>query len=1107
MLRSLPSVCSPGRRICACLVLNLIVLAGCQDERKPTTLFRTLHPQQTGIQFENRLNETEDFNIVEYLYFYNGGGVAAGDINNDGFTDLYFTSNQGLNKLYLNKGNFRFEDITERAGVAGNGNWKTGVAMADVNGDGLLDIYVCGVGGYKHFSTRNQLFINKGDLTFEEEASSYGLAFQGLSTQASFFDYDQDGDLDMYLLNHSVHSVRSYGNATERNESDSLAGDRLYRNEADRGLKLFTDVTKASGIYNSRIGYGLGIATCDINMDGRTDIYVSNDFRENDYLYLNTGNGRFKQSIESSMGHSSRFSMGNDIADLNNDLLPDILTVDMMPEEEKSIKASVGEDSYEIYKYKLNAGYYYQVSRNALQLNRGQAHFSDIAWLSGVAATDWSWAPLIADFDNDGHKDIFITNGIVRRPNDLNYLNFISTDSAQRLTDVQLAGKMPEGKVSNRIFRNKGDLAFEDRSKDWGMGPAGCSNGAAYADLDNDGDLDIIINNINQKASILENTLSDSSRHSLRIQLRSGNLNTHAIGAKVITFIDSARSYIEVSPARGYQSSVDYTLNIGLGTANHPDSLWVIWPGGGWQSITQFDGSHTLTLSQRDALPRYDYSALTPRRKLFDSISLHEHPRYRHRENDYVDFNIQGLMPHMLSEEGPRMAVGDVNGDGLNDFYVGGGRQQPGMLYIQSGGGGFNSSNESLFAKYATGEETDALLFDADKDGDNDLAIVYGGNEGIASDSLNPQLFLNDGRGHFKASNGMPSIHCNASCVRSADFDGDGDNDLFIGARSVPLQYGISPPSFILINKGGGVFEDRTSNILSNSAMGMITDAAWNDFNGDHRMDLLVVGEWMAPTLLLQTVKGTLNDQTSSLGLDSLHGWWSALEVADLDGDGDPDFAAGNLGLNSRLKASPKEPVRMYVGDFDGNGSTEQILTYYNQGISYPFVSRDQLVKQIPPLRRKFLRYGNYVNARIGDVLSQQQIDLSEQKWASHFASVWFENQGDKFIRRTLPVELQFAPVFSIRASDVNGDGHVDLLSAGNRFATQPDFGRYDAGYGLVLLGKGGGQFTALSPAESGWWVAGEARDIRILDNQKKRKLYLVSRNDDTIVSFITASK
>jgi hypothetical protein len=1086
----------------------MLALAGCmlmacnRTSPREKTLFETVPVDHSGIDFQNTLTESSDFNIIEYLYFYNGGGVAIGDLNNDGLADIFFTSNQGPNRLFVNKGNFQFIDVTDKAGISKSGNWSTGVTMADVNGDGWLDIYVCGVGGYKKFNSRNQLWINNQNGTFSEQATSFGLDFQGLSTQASFFDYDNDGDLDVYLLNHSVHSVRSYGRTSSRFDVDPMSGDRLYRNELSAGVKRFTDMTGPSGIYSSALGYGLGVATSDIDMDGWTDIYVSNDFRENDYLYLNNHDGTFREVSASSLGHSSRFSMGNDVADINNDAFPDIMTTDMMPSDEQVIKASVGEDSYEIYKYKLSYGFNYQVARNALQLNQGNGTFSDVAWLAGVAATDWSWSPLLVDLDNDGCKDVFVSNGIKRRPNDLDYLNFISNDSAQRLSDEEMYRHMPSGKVGNYAFRNRGDLTFEDNSVSWGLDHPGFSNGAAYGDLNNDGLIDLVVNNINEAALIFRNTLPDSTAKGMQIVLKGYAGNQFGINTKVVGFSAGHKFYYEIGNARGFQSCSDHRINLTTGNGL-ADSLWVIWPDGSYESRLQQELTERVVFDHNQASGKFNYNQLRQPVTLMQPAGVIESPPYQHRENDFVSFNEQGLMPHMVSSEGPPLAVGDVDGDGGEDFFVGGGPGQPGAVYRQVPGGKFQRMKQPVLEADSAWEDTGALLVDVNGDKRLDLIVVAGGDEQVDDALHRPRLYFGDAQGVFGLQqNGFSQLSLNASCVRGADIDGDGDVDLFMGARSVPRKYGVAPLSFVLMNDGKGNFTDVSSSLPSgNQALGLVTDAAWIDFDRNGRLDLLVVGEWMSPRLLLQDMSGQFRDASKQYGLDQWEGWWNSLAVADFDGDGDMDFVAGNLGLNSRLKATAAEPLELWVDDFDNNGSTEQLLTYYNQGISYPFVSRDQLVKQLPGLRKKFLKYEKYTRATVKDVLDEAQRQHALRLTTVTLQSSYFDNRNGHFKVTPLPIEAQIFPIRSWAVDDINKDGRLDLLAVGNQYATQPDFGRYDAGRGLILLGTSEG-LIPVAPVSSGFSPAGDTRSVVAIRTSKSGQIYLVSGTQMQLQAF-----
>ena len=1091
------------------LVWILSSLATCKNKQAENHLFYRVPDSESGVKFENTLTNSEDFNIIEYLYFYNGGGVALGDINNDGLTDIYFSSNQQSNKLYLNKGDFRFQDITNTAGAGGRGNWKTGVTMADVNGDGFLDIFICGVGNYKKFDGANQLLINNGNLTFSDKTEEYGLTFKGFSTHASFFDYDNDGDLDMYLVNHSVHTRRSYGHASLRFQSDSLAGDRLYQNELiPSGKAHYKDVTIQAGILNSQIAYGLGVGISDVNVDGFLDIYVSNDFNENDYLYINQQNGTFKQELEKSVPHTSRFSMGNDIADVNNDGLPDIVTLDMLPKDEAIIKTTAGEDAYEIYEFRLRHGYHYQFSRNTLQLNRGtdtqnNLMFSDIAPFAGVEATDWSWAPLLADFDNDGAKDLFISNGIVGRPNDLDYINFISRDSAQLyLSDEQLFEQMPSGKVSNFFFQNKGDLLFRDVTNEWIGNKQTLSNGAAYGDLDNDGDLDLVINNINQKAFLYRNNVDHSGANYVKLKFEGEDANRYGVGTKVIVFAGNQQMMYEQIPSRGWLSSMDYVMHIGLGELT-PDSISVLWPDKRMQIIKQVELNRMRVLKQSDAVKSTTSIKDLPNKSL---LVEDKDIAFTHRENSYTAFSTERLIPHMLSTLGPKIAVDDINGDNRDDFFVCGAAGQPGNIFVQDIDGTFSLTHQPALDADASAEDVDAAFADVDGNGTFDLLVVGGGQEfGLNNKNLLPRLYLNDGNGNFiKSLRNLPDVFVNASCIEPFDMDGDGDVDLFIGGRVVPGKYGIDPHSYLLQNDGRGFFANVTEKILSAKAsLGMVTDAVWADIDKNRRPDLIVVGEWMPITVLLQNESGSFEDRTEPYGLLNTSGWWNTITPRDFDNDGYIDFVVGNLGLNSRLKASSDEPVSIVVGDIDKNNSLDQISTYYNQGKPYPFISRDQLVKQIPAMRRQFLKYSNFKDVKLDDIIDPSLQQRFVRKDAQMFESVFLRNNGGgKLIINPLPTAAQLFPIFSFCVEDLDSDGNPDIMAVGNLDAVQPEFGRYDAGYGVVLRGDSKQNFTAMDGQRSGFIVRGQGRDIKMLVSEGKGKLYLVTRNNESVKVF-----
>jgi hypothetical protein len=1078
--------------------LALIALACSNEQITNQTLFKRLPTSETGVEFNNQLSETEDFNIIEYLYFYNGSGVAIGDINEDGLPDLYFSSNQSTNKLYLNRGDFKFEDITQQAGVTAEGNWKTGVAMADINADGLLDIFSCGVGNYKKFNSRNQVFINQGNSTFVEMANDLGLAFQGFSTHVAFLDYDRDGDLDIYLLNHSVHSVRSYGDVSLRNQSDRQSGDKLYENQlVPKGKTFFEEVTSRAGIHNSPAGYGLGVGISDVNNDGWPDIYVSNDFHENDYLYLNNQDKTFRQVAEKSFAHTSRFSMGNDVADINNDGFTDIITLDMLPKDEQVRKASAGEDPYEIFQYKLKFGHHVQLARNALQLNRGVDQtgnplFSDIAPFAGMEATDWSWAPLLADFDNDGLKDLFVANGIRRRPNDMDYVAFISNDSLKRNASYQeFLSHMPEGKVADVFFRNKDGLVFEDVSKSWTGDVPDFSNGAAYADLDNDGDLDLVLNHINQNASIYQN--QRVTNNFLNVKLVGSATNPFAVGAKMIVYDGERIQTQELYPSRGWQSSVDYSLHVGLGLSRLVDSIKVIWPDGTY-SVRRNVNAGKVEIRHSDNSLVCRINSQSGQKSLLKEIQLID---FKHRENDFSEFEIERLIPHSLAKQGPCLAVGDLNNDTLDDVFIGGAAGQSSSLFFQNALGKFVKSKQLDVELDSAFEDTDAIIEDFNSDGRKDLLVVNGGNQ-FQNERVSIRLYIQSkGAKLVKSVDAFPKISIETSCVRAVDFDDDGDLDIFIGARNVLGAYGLLPESHLFINDGLGQFT-KTENVLPASGkLGMVTDAQWTDLNNDKQPDLLVVGDWMTITVLLQEEK-KLVDQTSQYGLTNMSGWWNCLELVDLDKDGDLDLVAGNAGENSRLKASVQEPLQLYVADIDNNGSPEQIMTWFNQGVSYPFITRDQLVKQVPSLKKKFLRYQNFKSVGMNDLIGSVPVSILQ---AVEMRSGWFENSKNNFVFHSFPPEAQFFPVMATYAFDWNKDGKPDIMLGGNQYAVQPEIGQNDAGYGMIMLGDGNGQFSVL-PVNVGLPVSGEIRNIKVVNTQNPQPIVIVGINNSSVRSF-----
>lgn len=1067
----------------------------------------------TGVKFENRVTDTRDLNVFTYRNFYNGGGVAIGDLNGDGLPEIMLTSNLEGNRLYLNEGHFRFRDVTEVADVKGKGFWATGVTFADVNGDGRLDIYVCYSGNVEGERRANELYINKGlnekgEPTFSEQAAAYGIADQGYSTDAAFFDYDRDGDLDLYVSNNSFRPVSSFGLKNIRNVRSEFGGHKLYRNDGGH----FTDVSAKAGIYGSEIAFGLGVAVGDVNGDGWPDIYVSNDFFERDYLYINKKDGTFAEDLEREMTSISYSSMGLDMADINNDGLLDIYVTDMLPDDEYRYKMTSSFESWDIHQAKLKNGYHQQFTRNMLHLNNGNGTFSEIGQMAGVARTDWTWSALIADYDLDGNKDINVTNGIARDVTSQDYIAFLANNETMAsarsggkgVDFIGLVNAMSSTKLPNYAFRNKGDLTFESDGPAWGLDTKGFSNGSAYGDLDGDGALDLVVNNANAEAFVYRNNARTLTKNQyLQVKLDGERKNRFAIGAKVTVAADGTSLFEELMPSRGFQSSVDYVLNFGIGQSKSIDSLTVQWPDGRVSVVRNVAANQRLVVRQADAsaaraIAHKNISPILA--DVTDSVAL----PFVHQENEYVDFDRERLIPKMLSTEGPYMAVTDVNGDGLADAFIGGAKDQPGRLMLQKAGGKFTASNETLFEADKGSEDLGAAFFDANGDGFPDLYVVSGGNEfSDLAPALEDRLYLNDGRGNYhKAMNSLPSESVSGSRVAAADFDGDGDIDLFVGGRVVPGRYGIDPPSVLLLNDGHGRFTDATARLAPELArIGMVTDAVWKDVNGDGRLDLVVVGEWMPITIFLNKGKGRL-ERMKTRGLEMSDGWWNRIVAGDFTGHGRVDFIVGNLGLNTRFHASEKEPTMMYVKDFGGNGFVEQIVAFYNHGRLYPLVLRDDLIKSLPYLKSRYPNYANYATQTVSDIFSPADLAGAVVKQAHTFATMLAKNNGDgSFSLVPLPREVQISPIYGILATDVDKDGKPDLLMAGNFDGVKPETGRMSAGYGMMLKGDGKGKFTPVRTVESGFFVPGQARDIQSL-RTPAGELYVVTRNNDRPLVF-----
>lgn len=1072
------------------IALSLILAFSCkQKEEKAPTLFQELDPAVSGVKFSNDLSFDEDFNIFTYRNYYNGGGVALGDVNQDGLLDIYLTANLGPNRLYLNRGNLKFEDVTEQAGVAGTRAWSTGVAMADVNGDGLLDIYVCNSGDISGDNKQNELFINQGNGNFSEEAEKYGLADEGFSTHAVFFDYDKDGDLDVYLLNNSYQAIGSFNKMqNERPKRDPVGGDKLFRNDGES----FTDVSEEAGIYGSIIGFGLGITIGDVNQDTWPDIFISNDFFEKDYLYINNQDGTFTESLESSMRSISAASMGADIADINGDGLLDIFVTDMLPEPLERLKQVTTFENWDKFQFNKNHGYHYQFSRNMLHLNNGDGSFSEVGRLANVEATDWSWGALIFDMDSDGKRDLFVANGIYQDITDLDYLNFIDDEdtkvkiiTGEGVDYRALIDPIPITPVPNYAYQNQGNLKFVNQADAWGLGKAIHSNGAAYGDLNNDGYPDLVINNVNRPAQLFINQADSllSEKNYLQIQLEGKSKNTYAIGTQIQITAGEEIFYQEQMPNRGFQSSVDPKLTIGLGAISKLDEIRVTWPDNRETILKDQDVNQLISLKWEDAKeaidrPSSDSDFGTFKKENKDQLA------FEHRENIFVDFDRDRLTYHLFSTEGPAMATADVNGDGLEDFYFGGSKDAAGQIFLGTSTGKFKFSSQEAFKEDKSSEDTDAVFFDANADGFLDLFVSSGGNEfPLNALDLADRLYLNDGKGNFTKSenSGLQSLRGSSSVVVPIDINEDGAMDLFIGDRLVPFVYGAPASGHIWINDGKGQFTEQTQNYAPELLeIGMVTDAAKLDWDGDGKEDLVLVGDWMAPTFFRNT--GGKLEKISMPEMESKKGWYRSLKVADLNKDQKPDLILGNQGLNTRFKASEEQPVRLYLNDFDQNGSIEQLFTTVRNGVAIPYTLKHELEKQVPSIKKKYIRYSNYNNQTLEQIFDQETIGKSIISEVNHLESGVLMNQGSgKFEWKSLPIEAQRSMIFAIETADLDGDGILDLILGGNLYGIKPEIGKSDASYGEVLLGNGDGTFRFIPNRIHSMQLQGEVRHFKWL--------------------------
>jgi len=1105
-------------KILGWILCSSILLTNCQSRQ--SAVFQLLPPEQTGIHFANTIVENDSLNVIDYAYLYNGGGVGVGDVNNDGLDDIFFAGNQVSSRLYLNRGELQFDDITEAAGAI-TSRWATGVAMVDINQDSWLDIYICVASKFDSTLSRNYFFINQGVNeegvpTFIDQAAAFNLNDAGYSTQATFFDYDLDGDLDMYLLTNGMEEF-NHNLAREKNTNgEGISTDKLYRNDSFDSSITFTEVSREAGILTE--GYGLGVGVSDFNLDGYPDIYAANDFITNDLMWINNGDGTFTDRAGEYLKHHSHNGMGTDLADFNNDGLVDIMVLDMLPEDNYRQKTMLGKPNHDRFQINTNYGYTPQYVRNTLQLHNGftptgHPSFSEIGQLAGVHATDWSWCALFADYDNDGYRDLLITNGYVKDVTNLDFVTFLSASSqfgtteAKRDKSLALTDMLKEAKVHNYVFKNNWSdsssaLLFSDVSDTWGMQEPSFTNGTAFADLDQDGDLDLVMNNINENAFIYENKVPQDGQHNfLRVSLTGPSYNSQGFQATVQLYYDERTQYHYHMPYRGYKSTVEADIHFGLGSISEVDSLVVTWPDDREQRLYNVATNQQLSISYRDASPKeIPNKAKVPSpllTEVTDSLSLD----WKHQESAFNDFNYQSLLHRSFSREGPGLAVGDINDDGLEDFYVGGAKNQSGIFFFQQSNGSFIQQE---LGQHIQSEDLDAILFDADQDEDLDLYVVSGGNEFHENyPAYLDRLYRNDGTGSFSYdSTALPTFFTSGSCVAPSDYDLDGDLDLFVGGRIIPQQYPLPASSHILENKGGK-FTDVTAEVAPMlQQFGLVTSVLWTDFNQDQQPDLLISGEWM-PLTFLENHSGNFKDITSGVGLPNTSGWWSSLAQGDFDNDGDTDYIAGNVGLNTKYKFSEEEPIRIYVHDYDQNGSIDPILSYYIQGKEYAAHSRGQLIDQLVGMRKRFSNYDSYALTSFDEIFTAEEISEADVLESVIMTSSYLENLGkNKFKIHALPVRAQTAPINAMSVADINQDGNLDILAVGNSYAPETQHGWFDASIGWFFIGDGQGGFRLADLAESGFYVDTDAKAITPLNLKSDNAAWIIANNSDSLLVY-----